>query len=33
MATCVKCGAKVGCSCKLNKDGLCSYCAGSKTKK
>lgn len=29
MATCTKCGAKVGCSCNL-KDGLCSYCRNKK---
>lgn len=30
MATCKNCGANVGCSCKLNKDGLCAYCANKK---
>ena len=27
MATCSKCGANVGCGCKLT-NGLCAYCAG-----
>jgi len=32
MATCKKCGAKVGCGCLL-KDGLCPACQAQENKK
>ena len=32
MANCIKCKKQAGCSCNLNREGLCATCAADKRK-